>query len=125
MKVELFEQAGDVEHEYCLVVRNAKVCGNVRGTVVSKSGNVHMVGNVENQGLVEVENGDLHVEGKALGARLYAPAGKLTVSQAEGSVLFAREVEITGSAVNCFVIADVIRVKKMAGTSFYGQNVSV
>lgn len=125
VEVEKFEQASDIEREYRLVVRHAEIHGNVRGTVTSKSGNVRLVGNVENQGLIEAENGDIAVEGKALGARLYAPAGKLTVSQAEGSVLFAREIEITGSAVNCFVVADVIRIKKAAGTSFYAQNASI
>ncbi|MDQ1343863.1 MAG: hypothetical protein QG650_583, partial [Patescibacteria group bacterium] len=48
-----------------------------------------------------------------------------TVAKAEGSVLIAREVEITGSAVNCFVIADTIRIKKAGGTSFYAQNVAI
>lgn len=125
VEVENFEQGSDVEREYRLVVRNAEIVGNVRGTVTSNGGNVRLMGNAEHGGVIEAESGDVKIEGKALGARVVALGGKVTVFKAENSVLIAREVEVTESAVNCFVIADVVRIKKAAGISFYAQNVTI
>lgn len=105
---------GDIEHQYELIGQNIEIAGNVRGKVLSKSGNVRLVGNVENGGAIDVKNGNATVEGKVFGGRIVALGGKITVSQAEGSVFIAREVEITHSAVNCFVIADIIHIKKAA-----------
>jgi hypothetical protein len=123
---ERFEQCGDIEHQYLLIAQHIDIkSGSVRGKVISKSGHVLIVGTIENGGQVEAEGGDVTVETAVLGGRIVALAGKIAVKRAEGSVLIAREVVVEDSAINCFIIADVIRIKKAAGISFYAQNVTL
>jgi hypothetical protein len=97
----------------------------VRGQVISRSGHVLIDGTIENGGQVEAVGGDVTVETAVLGGRVVALAGNIFVKRAEGSVLIAREVTVEESAINCFIIADVIRIKKAAGISFYAQNVTI
>lgn len=126
VKGERFEQCGDIEHQYLLVGRHIDIRpGSVRGKVISQAGNILIVGMVENGGQVEAEDGNVTVEGPVIGGRVVAMAGKLSVKRAEGSVLIAREVEVTEAATNCFIIADTIRIQKAAGISFYGQNITI
>ncbi len=123
---EFFQQCGDIEHQYMLVGRNIEIRpGSVFGQVVSHSGNVVVAGKVESGGQVEAEGGNVTVESAVLGGRIVALAGKIFVKRAEGSVLIGREIEVAESAVNCFVIADTIRIKKAAGIAFYAQNVAI
>lgn len=123
---ERFEQCGDIEHQYLLVGRNIEIRpGSVFGQVVSRRGDVVVAGMVEGGGQVEAEAGNAIVEGAVLGGRIVALAGKVAVRRAEGSVLIGREVEVAESAVNCFVIADAIRIKRAVGVSFYAQNILI
>jgi hypothetical protein len=123
---EFFEQCGDIEHQYLLIGRNIEIRpGSVFGRVVSHSGHVVVAGKIESGGQVEAEGGNVTVESAVLGGRIVALAGKITVKQAEGSVLIAREVEVAESAVNCFIIADTIRIKKAVGIALYAQNVAI
>jgi len=123
---ERFEQCGDIEHQYLLVGRNIDITsGAVQGTVISKVGNVLINGRIENGGQVEAEAGDVTVNGAVIGGRVVALAGSLSLKSAEGSVLIAHEVNVEDTATNCFIIADVMRIGKAAGTSFYAQNVTI
>lgn len=122
---ERFEQCGDIEHQYLLVARQVDVSsGAIRGKLLSRSGDVSIAEQVENGGQVEAEAGNISIGKAVTGGRLVALAGRITVARAEGSVLIAREVEITGSATNCFIIADAIHIAKAAGICFYAQKVS-
>lgn len=126
VKGDRFEQCADIEHQYLLIGRHIDIRpGAVRGKVISRAGNILIGGQVENGGQVEAENGDVTVEGAVLGGRVVALAGKITVPRAEGSVLIAREVTVTQTALNCFIIADTIRLEKAAGISFFGQNIAI
>ncbi len=121
-----FEQCGDIEHQYVLIGRHIDIKpGSVRGKVISRAGNVAIDGQIENGGQVEAEAGNVTVSQAVLGGRIVALAGNITVARAEGSVLIAREVDVTESAINCFIIADVIRITKAAGISFYAQNITI
>ncbi len=121
-----FEQCGDIEHQYLLVAHAVEVSsGAVRGRLVARSGDVTIAEQVENGGQVEAEAGDITVAKAVSGGRLVALSGRISVARAEGSVLIAREVEITETAVNCFIIADVIRCAKAAGIGFYAQRVAL
>lgn len=121
-----FEQCGAIEHQYLLVTRQVDVSsGAVRGKLVSRSGDVMIADQVENGGQVEAEVGNITVAKAVTGGRLVALSGRITVAHAEGSVLIAREVEITASATNCFIIADTIHIAKAAGISFYAQKVTL
>lgn len=120
------EQCADIEHQYTLIGRHIDIRpGSVRGKVISRAGHVVVSGMIESGGQVEAEDGNVTVETAVLGARVVALAGKIVARRAEGSVLIAREVEVTESALNCFIIADTIRIKKAAGLSFYGQNITL
>lgn len=126
VKGERFEQCGDIEHQYLLIGRNIEIRpGSVRGKVISRAGNIVISGMVENGGQVEAESGNITVESSVIGGRVVALAGRVVVKRAEGSVLIAREVEVTEAAINCFIIADKIRLQKAAGISFYGQNIAI
>lgn len=119
-----FEQCGDIEHQYLLVAHQVQMSsGAVRGKLVSRSGDVTIAGQVENGGQVEAEAGNITIAKSVSGGRLVALSGRITVARAEGSVLIAREIDITSSATNCFIIADVIRCAKAAGIGFYAQRV--
>lgn len=119
-----FEQCGDIEHQYLLVAHQVQMSsGAVRGKLVSRSGDVTIADQVENGGQVEAEAGNITVAKAVSGGRLVALSGRITVARAEGSVLIAREVDITGSATNCFIIADVIRCARAVGIGFYAQRV--
>jgi hypothetical protein len=121
-----FEQCGDIEHQYVLIGRQIDIKpGSVRGKVISRAGNVSIEGGIQNGGQVEAEAGNVTVSQSVLGGRVVALTGNITVARAEGSVLIAREVDVTESAINCFIIADVIRITKAAGISFYAQNISI
>lgn len=123
---ERFEQCGDIEHQYRLVAHAVQVSsGAVRGKLVSRSGDITIADRVENGGQVEAEAGNITVAKSVSGGRLVALAGRISVARAEGSVLIAREVEIAESAINCFIIADVIRCARAAGISFYAQRVEL
>lgn len=123
---ERFEQCGDIEHQYVLVGRNIDISGGaVRGTVISHAGNVRVDGRVESGGQVEADAGDVAVDGPVIGGRVVALAGSVSVKHAEGSVLIAREVTVEETATNCFIIADVIRIGRCVGTSFYAQNITI
>jgi hypothetical protein len=123
---ERFEQCGDIEHQYLLVGRSIDItAGAVRGTVISKAGNILINGRIENAGQVEAEAGDVAVNGAVIGGRVVALAGSVSVKSAEGSVLIAHEVNVEETATNCFIIADVMRIGRAAGTSFYAQNVMI
>lgn len=126
VKGDRFEQCADIEHQYLLIGRHIDIRpGSVRGKVISLGGHITISGKVENGGQVEAEDGNITVETSVSGGRIVALAGKISVRRAEGSVLIAREVEIADSAINCFVIADVIRIRKAAGIGFYGQNIAI